>query len=70
MGSTHSGKPLKSLEKPGFPDIPRKFSSLIVMDNKRKGDSFRLIENLGSQKDIGKLGSTRSPLEGLESILT
>jgi hypothetical protein len=28
MGNTHSGKPLKSLEKPGFPGIPGKLSSL------------------------------------------
>jgi hypothetical protein len=28
MGNTHSGKPRKSLEKPGFPGIPGKFSSL------------------------------------------
>jgi hypothetical protein len=29
MGNTHSGKPRKSLEKNGFPGIPRKFSSLM-----------------------------------------
>jgi hypothetical protein len=26
MGNTHSGKPRKSLEKPGFPGFPGKFS--------------------------------------------
>jgi hypothetical protein len=30
MGNTHSGKPRKSLEKPGFLGIPGKFSSLHI----------------------------------------
>jgi hypothetical protein len=29
MGNTHYGKPQKSLEKPGFPGMPGKFSSLL-----------------------------------------
>jgi hypothetical protein len=28
-GNIHSGKPRKSLDKPGFPGIPGKFSSLL-----------------------------------------
>jgi hypothetical protein len=36
MGNTHSGKRQKSLEKPGFPGIPRKFSSLIYKLIKRQ----------------------------------
>jgi hypothetical protein len=34
MGNTHSGKPRKSLEKPGFPGIHGKFSSLICTYSK------------------------------------
>jgi hypothetical protein len=34
MGNTHSAKPQKSLEKPGFLGIPGKFSSLIIVSSK------------------------------------
>jgi hypothetical protein len=30
MGNTHSGKPRKSLEKPGIPGKPGRFSSLML----------------------------------------
>jgi hypothetical protein len=33
MGNTHSGKPRKSLEKPGIPEKPGRFSSLHLKIN-------------------------------------
>jgi hypothetical protein len=51
IGNTHSGKPQKSLEKPGFQGIPRKFSSLkktfmtilVIILTSRKGGVISML---------------------------